>query len=189
MMELLRYKKLKDPATETKQQQKFNLWLIALIVLTLAGDMSYWYAAHIKTPTVEPEPVTNYIPVAVTALGRLETQGEVIKLSVADAQDSRVNELLVEEGDRVTAGQLIAILQGLDQKEAELAAAKQNVAVYHAKLEKVLAGEAKNAEIEAQQATIARLQAQLRNEGLEREAEIADAEAELTNARTNYDRS
>lgn len=188
MMELLRYKKSKDPPAEPKRQQKSNPWLIATLVLTLGGGMSYWYAARIKTPTVEPKPVINYIPVAVTALGRLEPQGEVIKLSVANAQDSRVNELYVEEGDRVTAGQLIATLQGLDQKEAELAAAKQNVAVYRAKLEKVLAGEAKEAEIQAQQATIARLQSQLRNESWERQAEIADAEAELTNAETNYGR-
>ena len=36
--------------------------------------------------------------------------------------DSRVNELFIAEGDRVEAGQLIATLQGLDQKQAELAA-------------------------------------------------------------------
>lgn len=188
-MELLKYKKSTDlPSVEKTQKRKFNPWLIGLLVVALGGGMSYWYAARIKTTTVEPEPITNYVPVAVTALGRLEPQGEVIKLSVANAQDSRVNELLVAEGDRVEARQLIATLQGLDQKQAELAAAKQNVAVYRAKLEKVLAGEAKNAEIQAQQAIIARLQSQLRNESLERQAEIADAEAELTNARTNYDR-
>ncbi|MEM8829731.1 MAG: ABC exporter membrane fusion protein [Cyanobacteria bacterium P01_G01_bin.19] len=188
MMELLRYKKSTDSPVEKSPKQKLNPWLIALMILALGGGMSYWYAARIKTPSVEPEPISKYTPVAVTALGRLEPQGEVIKLSVANAQDSRVNELYVREGDRVTAGQLIATLQGLDQKEAELAAARQNVAVYQAKLEKVLAGEAKNAEIQAQQATIARLQSQLRNESLERQAEIADAEAELTNAETNYDR-
>lgn len=188
MMELLRYKKSTDSPVEKSPKQKLNPWLIALMILALGGGMSYWYAARIKTPSVEPEPITSYTPVAVTALGRLEPQGEVIKLSVANAQDSRVNELYVREGDRVTAGQLIATLQGLDQKDAELAAARQNVGVYRAKLEKVLAGEAKNAEIQAQQATIARLQSQLRNESLERQAEIADAKAELTNAEINYDR-
>ena len=188
-MELLKYKKSTDPpSVEKPQKSKPNPWLIGLIIVALGGGMSYWYAARLKTPTVEPEPITNYAPVAVTALGRLEPQGEVIKLSVANAQDSRVNELLVAEGDRVTAGQLIATLQGLDQKQAELAAAKQNVAVYQAKLEKVRAGEAKSAEMIAQQANIARLQAQLRNETLEREAAIADAYAEFINAETNYNR-
>ena len=188
MMELLRYKKSKDPLAKKKRQQKSNPWLIGLMILILGGGMSYWYAARIKTSTIEPEPVINYAPIAVTALGRLEPQGEVIKLSVANAQDSRVNELLVVEGDRVIAGQLIATLQGLDQKEAELEAAKQNMAVYRVKLEKISVGEAKKAEIQAQEANIARLQGQLRNESMERQAEIADADAELTNARTNYDR-
>lgn len=186
-MELLKYKKSKDPPV-AKPQKQLNLWLIGLIIVVLGGGISYWYAARIKTSTIEPEPITNYVPIAVTALGRLEPQGEVIKLSVANAQDSRVNELLVAEGDRVTAGQLIATLQGLDQKQAELTAARQNVAVYQAKLEKVKAGEAKSAEIAAQKANIARLQAQLTNETLERAAAIADAEAELKNARTNYSR-
>lgn len=187
-MELLRYKKSKDPPTESKRQQKSHPWLIALIMLALGGGMSYWYAARIKTPTVEPEPIASYIPVAVTALGRLEPAGETIELSVANAQDSRVNELYVAEGDRVTAGQLIATLQGLDQKNAELTAAKQNVVVYQAKLAQIKAGEAKQAEIIAQKANIARLEAQLRNESIEREAEIADAEAELRNAEINYNR-
>ena len=187
-MELLKYKKSTSPPLEKTQKRKFNPWLIGLVIVALGGGMSYWYAARIKTPTVEPEPITNYVPVAVTALGRLEPAGEVIKLSVANAQDSRVNELLVAEGDRVEAGQLIATLQGLDQKQAELAAAKQNVAVYQAKLQQVRAGEAKSAEIEAQKATIDRLKAQLRNESIERAAEIADAVAELKNAEINYSR-
>ena len=122
----------------------------------------------------------------MTALGRLEPEGEVIKLSVANAQDSRVNELLVEEGDLVKAKQLIATLQGLDQKQAELIEAKQNVKVYRAKLAQIQAGESKIAEITAQKANIARLKAQLRTETIEREAEIADAKAELKNAEINY---
>lgn len=98
------------------------------------------------------------------------------------------NELLVKEGDRVEAKQLIATLQGLDQKQVELAEAKQNVAVYRAKLEQIKAGEGKIAEIEAQKANIARLKAQFRTEKLEKEAEIADARAEFRNAEINYNR-
>jgi HlyD family secretion protein len=124
----------------------------------------------------------------VTALGRLEPKGEVIKLSVANAQDSRVNKLLVEEGDYVKAGQVIAILQGLDKKQAELAETKENVAVYRAKIVQIEAGEAKIGEIAAQKANIARLEAQLRTEKSDKEAELASAQAELRNAKTEYDR-
>lgn len=191
-MELLRYKKSTEPASQEKPpkiaKNLHNPWLIGLIIAALGGGMTYWYLSQRTTETIEPKPVTEIAPVAVTALGRLEPEGEVIKLSVANAQDSRVNELLVKEGDRVTAKQLIATLQGLDQKQAELSEAKQNVAVYRAKLEQVRAGEAKLAEIEAQKANIAGLKAQLRTESLEREAEIADAEAELKNAEINLNR-
>lgn len=188
-MELLRYKKSKDPPSVNKpQKQKVNPWLIGLMVVALGGGMSYWYAARIKTPTTEPETTTKYIPTAVTALGRLEPAGEVIKLSVANAQDSRVNELYVREGDRVKAGQLIATLQGLEKKQVELIAAKLNAEVFQRKLEKVRSGEAKSAEITAQKAVIARWQSQLRNESLEKEADITDARAEYNNAKTNYDR-
>ena len=190
-MELLRYKKSTNPPSTEKAQQptkKHNLWLIGLLIASLGGGMAYWYISQAKTQTVEPKPITKLAPIAVTALGRLEPEGEVIKLSVANAQDSRVNELLVEEGDRVTAKQLIATLQGLDQKQAELGEAKQNVLVYRAKLEQIRAGEAKLAEIEAQKSSIARLKAQLRTEKIERKAEIADAQAELRNAEINFNR-
>ncbi len=192
-MELLRYKKSTNPPSIEKPQQptkkKGNSWLIAILAIaSLGGAMAYWYISQTPSQTIEPEPITKYAPIAVTALGRLEPEGEVIKLSVANAQDSRVNELLVEEGDRVTAKQLIATLQGLDQKQAELAEAKQNVKVYRAKLAQIKAGEAKSAEITAQKANISRLKAQLRTEKIEREAEIADAQAELKNDEINYNR-
>ena len=192
-MELLKYKKsTSPPPTEipTKQaKKKLNPWLIGMVAIaSLGGGMAYWYIAQTPTQTLDPEPVTKFEPIAVTALGRLEPEGEVIKLSVANAQDSRVNKLLVEEGDLVKAQQLIATLQGLDQKQAELAEAKQNVVVYQAKLKQIQAGEAKIAEIAAQKANIARLKAQLRTERPERAAEIADAQAELKNAAINYNR-
>lgn len=191
-MELLKYKKSTNPPpTEIPTnpvKKKLNAWLIGIVAIASLGGMAYWYIAQTPTPTDAPEPITKFEPIAVTALGRLEPEGEVIKLSVANAQDSRVNKLLVKEGDLVKAKQLIATLQGLDQKQAELAEAKKNVVVYLAKLEQIKAGEAKLAEIEAQKANIARLNAQLRTESIERKAEIADAQAELKNAEINYNR-
>lgn len=191
-MELLGFKKSTEtPANkipQKKAQKISNPWLIGLLIISLGGGITYWYVSQTKTPTIESEPITNLAPTKVTALGRLEPAGEIIKLSVANAQDSRVNQLLVTEGDRVTAKQLIATLQGLDQKQAELSEAKKNLAVYRAKLGQIEAGEAKEAEIAAQKAQISRLKAQLRTETIEREAEIADAQAELKNAEINYNR-
>jgi HlyD family secretion protein len=49
----------------------------------------------------EPKPATIVPakPNAVVALGRIQPDGEVIKLSVANAQDSRVDRILIKEGD------------------------------------------------------------------------------------------
>ena len=47
---------------------------------------------------------------SVVALGRIEPKGEVIRLSVSNAADSRVNEIRVSEGDWVEAQQVIAVL-------------------------------------------------------------------------------
>jgi HlyD family secretion protein len=122
------------------------------------------------------------------ALGRLTPKGEVIKLSVSNAEDSRVNQLLVEEGDWVKAGQVIAVLQGIEGRERDLEEALKSVDYYRARLEQVRAGDAKAAEIAAQQANIARLEAQLQSETEEREAAIASAVAALRQAEINYHR-
>ncbi|MDJ0723674.1 MAG: HlyD family efflux transporter periplasmic adaptor subunit [Prochloraceae cyanobacterium] len=124
----------------------------------------------------------------VVALGRLTPQGEVIKLSVANAEDSRVNKIFVNEGDRVKAGQVIAILQGIERRQRDLEEARKNVEFFQAKLEQIRSGSAKNSEIAAQRANIASLQAKLRNETIEREAAIAAAEAELRQAEIFHQR-
>jgi HlyD family secretion protein len=168
---------------------KLTPWVIGIAMITAIGMGTTYVISQTQKPSPTLTPTENIVPATkVTALGRLEPQGEVIKLSVANAQDSRVNKLLVEEGDRVQAGQVIAILQGLDKKQAELAETQQNLVVEQAKLTQIKAGEAKQAEIAAQQARIAQLEAQLRTETAERKAAVARAEAELQNAQINYQR-
>ncbi len=137
-----------------------------------------------------PAASTTFAPVrTVIALGRLAPKGEVIKLSVTNAADSRVNQILVQEGDWVEAGQVIAILQGIERRQRDLEEALKTVEFFQAKLDQIKAGTAKDAEISAQQANIARLEAQLRHEAIEREAAIASAEAELRQAEQTFQRN
>jgi HlyD family secretion protein len=162
-------------------------WIYGIMLITMAGAGSAYLISQTQTKKPTPVPTITIAPVTkITALGRLQPQGEVIKLSVAYAQDSRVNKLLVNEGDRVKADQIIAILQGTDKKQVELAEAEQNLAIERAKLNKIKSGEAKLAEITAQQAIIARTQAQLSTETVEKQAAIARVKAELRNAEANY---
>ncbi|MEM8543793.1 MAG: HlyD family secretion protein, partial [Cyanobacteria bacterium P01_H01_bin.119] len=98
---------------------------------------------------------------SVIALGRIEPEGEVIRLSVPNAADSRVNEIRVGEGDRVEAGQVIAVLQGAERRQAELQSAHAVVKQRQAELAQLENGSVKAASAEAQQAKIDRLNAQL----------------------------
>lgn len=132
----------------------------------------------------QPAPVQS-----VTALGRIEPKGSVIKVSVVNARDSRVDRLLVKQGDRVQAGQVIAILQGLDKKQAAFEQARQNVVVMQAKLAQTRAGNATVNGVTAQKAAIARVTAQFDTEMAARQAAMVRAEAEVRNAQASYERS
>jgi HlyD family secretion protein len=125
---------------------------------------------------------------AVTALGRIEPQGEVIQVSVSQmAGSNRVAQLLVKEGDRLKKGQVIAILDSSDSRLAALNQAKQQVKVAESRLAQVKAG-AKQGEIDAQKATISELEALLRQESAARNATVKRLEAAVKNAELEYQR-
>ena len=160
--------------------------VLSLLILTNACNAG----SQAQSKNTEPEAQTQVEPPKqVVALGKLIPKGEVIKLSVANAEDSRVNQILVEEGDRVEKNQVIAILQGIDRRERDLEEAQKAVELAQAKLEQTRAGETKQAELAAQRANISRLESQLRNETAEKQAAIASAEAQLKQANLTYDRN
>ncbi len=133
--------------------------------------------------------VSNPENLAVTALGRIEPFGEVIKLSPPPTQGgAKVVQLLVKEGDRVKADSIVAILDNYDRKLAAVEIAKQEVEVARADLAIVKAG-AKQGEINAQLATIKRLQAQVETETLVQLATIDRLKAELANAQVDFKRN
>jgi len=112
-------------------------------------------------PIISPTPTIQ----SVTALGRLEPQEEVISLA-ASSQGSRVERLLVKQGDRVQTGQVIAVLDSQDRLQAALGKAQEQVRVAQAQLAKVKAG-AKTGDIDAQTATVNRIEAELKNAEVE----------------------
>ncbi len=124
----------------------------------------------------------------VTALGRLEPQGKVIKLSAAvSAEGSRVEKLLVKEGDRVKAGQTIAILNSRNRLQAAFKEAQEQVKVAQANLNRTQAG-AKRGEITAQKAAIARLEAERQGDINAQAATIERFQAEVRNAQAEDER-
>ncbi len=142
----------------------------------------------------------------VMALGRLEPESEIINLFPPQSFESeRIAKLLVKQGDEVTEKQVVAILDSHNKLQQTLQQAKEQVKIANTKLDQVKAGakqgeiqaqqatikriEAeRNTQVEAQQATIARLSAEQRTEIEAQTATITRLEAELNNAQTEYQR-
>ena len=124
----------------------------------------------------------------VTALGRIEQEGEVIKLSAPiSGEGSQVEKILVQEGDMVTKGQVIAILNNRERLQAELTAAKAEVRIIQAKIAQIQAG-AKPGEITAQKAIIDRLVAESQGDIDTQKAILEKLQAELLNAKAENKR-
>ena len=124
----------------------------------------------------------------VIATGKLLPEGGVIKISVINAQDSRVEKLLVQEGDFVGANQAIAILQGKEKAQQQLRDAQANVEIKQGQLSKIQQGEAKQGDIAAQLAVITEIEARLTTETRQKEAQVSQAEATLRNAQGKHQR-
>ena len=196
-MSMLREKSTlrEEPRQKPKSWWRISLALAAAIAIgTVVVNRLQQNQATAPTPVPTSTPITT----AVTALGRLEPQGEVVKLAApSSAQGARVEQILVKEGERVRAREVIAILDNRDRLQGALEQAKGELQVARANLASVKAG-AKTGEINAQKAMIARLEAQLSGDTIAQEATVARLEAELqgqretlqaTVARTQAERS
>lgn len=158
--------------------------VIAIAVALVMGGATV-YALRQFTATPKTEPVAEKaIPEikTVTALGRLEPSGEIIQVSVSSASEgNRVEELRVKEGEEVTQGQIIAVLDSRSRLTAALQQAQARVTIAQANLAKIKAG-AQTGEIEAQKAAIARIEAERSNDIAAQQATVSRIEAELRNA-------
>jgi HlyD family secretion protein len=142
----------------------------------------------------------------VAALGRLEPEGQVLKIAAPLSLDGdRLLEWRVKEGDRVTQGQAIAVLDARNYLQDEVMQAQAQVNLARTKLAQVQAG-AKQGEVDAQRAevsrssaqavgeartqreAIARLQAQRETDTVAQRASIQRIQAQLRNAQSELKR-
>ncbi|ACB49997.1 ABC transporter membrane fusion protein, probable glycolipid exporter [Crocosphaera subtropica ATCC 51142] len=199
------------PSHQGHQKQP---WRSRLLFLTAVGLLSLGVTAVYSsifiarqstssTPQSQQQPS---LPTRIAALGYLEPQGEIIEVSApAFLEGARVMDLQVKRGDRIQAGQIIAILDNHHRLKASLEQAKTQVAVAQANLAKVQAG-AKQGDIQAQNArfmgtkaelegqiamqrsTISNLESQLLGERSAQQASIERLKAELANKTTECQR-
>ncbi|WP_445637649.1 ABC exporter membrane fusion protein, DevB family [Nostoc sp. DSM 114161] len=156
--------------------------LLAIIASLITFGISIYMVQKSQSTANKKEETpaaTQPIVKTVTALGRIAPKGEVIKLSAPSSnQGNRVEKLLVNEGDRVRFGQVVAIMDSRDRLQATLREAQKQVVVARYRLAQVKAG-AKQGEIGAREAGVSRLQAELEGNIRTQQATINRLEAEL----------
>lgn len=159
-------------------------WLSAILVVcstTILATTAHFLAisppksTSIAASSQQPDRSLKY----VSGLGRLEPQGEVIKLSPPAYQGgAKVIRLLVKGGDWVEANQVVAILDNYEVQKAAVARSQAAVQVAETNLKVIEAGP-KIGEVNAQKATIRRLQAELATKSLSQQAKLANLQAQL----------
>jgi HlyD family secretion protein len=131
---------------------------LAALALAAGG-----YAVFTRGEATRPTPIaatTPAGPVGVGALGRVEPASRIRRLTQPGGMAvTRLDRLLVEEGDTVAAGQLLAEFADAAQKDASVAQAEAAVAEQRAALDRTRAA-GRPTEIESQRARIAALTAQ-----------------------------
>ncbi|MEL6606373.1 MAG: efflux RND transporter periplasmic adaptor subunit [Cyanobacteria bacterium J06614_10] len=132
--------------------------------------------SDLLTQSVERETV----PVVITANGTVEAERSI---NLSPKTSGVVQALLVEEGDRVSQGQVIALMDDANLR-GDLIQAEGQLAQQSANLDRLLAGD-RPEDIARAEAQLAEAEASLRElRSGNREQEIAQAEARLQRAQT-----
>jgi HlyD family secretion protein len=167
-------------------------YLLLAISIALGGILSSLYGAvryHLYIQKQNTQAViASPAQIAVTALGIIEPQGEVTKLSPPSSLSGvRAEKILVKEGEIVKSGQVIAWLEGYKKTAASVQEAAEKVKVARAKLAQIQAG-AKIGDINAQKAIINSFQAQLEGGITTQGTTIARFTAQVENAKAENQR-
>lgn len=136
-----------------KIQIKTGLVVGGLILASFAG----WSAMNKGQSQTAPAGAKTAAPAGVGALGRIEPASRVRKLTHPGGMaTTRVDQLLVKEGDQVAVGQLLAVFADAEQKQAAVVQAEASLAEAQATLAKIRAA-GRPSEIAAQRARISAL--------------------------------
>jgi HlyD family secretion protein len=167
-------------------------WLSVVGVLGLAGLGALWYTL---SKSVMPPPskaaasaaVVAKQPKLIAAMGYIEPQDETILLSApAFMEGSRIDKLLVRQGDLIHPGKIVAVLDNRDRLQAILAQTQQSVKIAQAKLEQVKAG-SKKGDIRAQEAKYRSSQAELQGQMNTQKSTIGNLQAQLVGERSTQE--
>jgi HlyD family secretion protein len=165
--------------------------ILGIISLLISGAAIFYMLRQNSTASVtaKAQPTQPVGVKTVMALGKLEPEGQVIKVSAPTGPNSstKVAKLLVEEGSVVKAGQVIAVLDSYDRLQATLTESRKQVSIASARLKQVIAGKSLS-EVAARKAQVANLQADLEGSATAQRSTLVRLEAELRNVQADYRR-
>jgi len=178
-----------SPETERIPNPDHSLrWIVgAMVVGVLVTGGAIFYGLRsgswMETESAPSTLTTDQDPVVsqpVSALGRIAPMGEIFKLSASPGTfgGSRVERIMMREGDKVKEGQVLAVLDSYEQRATALISARESVKVAQANLAIIEAG-AQSGEIAAQQAQVARAQAELERQFAVNQATLSGLVKEL----------
>jgi RND family efflux transporter MFP subunit len=188
-----------NPETEKKSSSRW--WLIltlTFIALMVGGGGKLWLASNNKknnAPPVATAKQPQAIPVKLETLNSevLENSSTVVgtieaprAVTIKSEVDGRVKQILIQEGTRVNAGQVILTVESNDL-QAELSQAKAQLQNAQARLAELQAG-TRPEDIAQAKAQLDQASARLANaRSGERPEEIAQAQAQIESAKAELD--
>ena len=117
--------------------RKYLLLTVVILVAGAAAILVRMHPGQADSRAAPAAPVSQQA-IGIGALGRVEPESRVRKLNQSGGLNvTRLGRLLVREGDRVTAGQLLAEFADASQKDAATAQAAANVRQSEASLARI----------------------------------------------------
>jgi HlyD family secretion protein len=127
--------------------------LVLLLAAVSAGALAH-YAFRQKPSAAAAVPNNFDSEQVIVARGRIEPSGRVVAIAgPADGSIAVIRELLVDQGSKVEAGQVLAILEGYEARRASLEVARRNLELAELQRTQVQTG-AKSADVAAQTDTL-----------------------------------
>ena len=171
--------------SSNSQKRRFPLWAIALVTggLILIGTTTTYVIdrrnnAQNKIEELTEAVVKEDLTVRIRASGKVEP---IKSVNVSPKNPGRLIELLVEQGDRVSDGQTLAVMENAEI-EAQLAQAQAELNREIADLQQTKATTQGN--LEQSQARLTQAQAQLQASETSIPRDISQAEAQVRSARS-----